>query len=728
VVRTKGTTVASEFHVRKALVLLALAALGPVPFSGGPARAQTKEEADSLAGDPSAEGAAPRQWLVPGPPPPPRQPGWFHLHTLSGYLELEGYYDQQRRRRETSRSSGAFGLRPREFRQDNVDWGFREKLGVELGGDLFHPHAFSFDGTFSVGLEQSHFRETVYSTVEEDSDTGVLLDFDLRGRFLQSGALNGEVYARRSDNRIPRRFLPSLDEERTLFGTRLSLRSDLIPMQFTIERETVDRDGDLDVYDQEETKETRLIYEADVLFTDFHTLRVQYEFNDLAEEIAGGDFRYRTRHHEWLLEDQLEFGPARRHRLDTTFRLQQESGDLARDLAEFSPRLTLKHNDSLTSYLSYQFLKEQYDVSGFDSHRGEYTLVHQLYESLTSTATLFGQYEDFDDDLEVYTYGGLLREAYRKKNPLGVFRAEVGYQWDQRKERNGADQEIQTRESGTFQDPRPIILSEPHVVLSTVVVTNTDRTRLYLPVRDYLVTRVQNSVAVHRVPTGDIADDQSVWIYYKFRRPTRSRTDTQRLDARVEQQFRFGLRPYYEFNFRHQQVSDPYEDVAWGWGLVEDNLTRHRVGADFTRERWSAGVEYESEYNRYDPFDAIHVNGQVTVLQTDRLNGSLSAMYSRFDFSEPEERDVDLLDIGFDGQFDLDSRASLQFATAYRWENDSVDGVTHGVDLEATLVYLLGSTQIELTGEYDLLEIEGSPDDGMGVWLRVRRNFGDWLR
>ena len=54
--------------------------------------------------------------------------------------------------------------------------------------------------------------------------------------------------------------------------------------------------------------------------------------------------------------------------------------------------------------------------------------------------------------------------------------------------------------------------------------------------------------------------------------------------------------------------------------------------------------------------------------------------------------------------------------------------MTHGVDLEATLVYLLGRTQIELTGEYDLLEIDGSPDDGMGVWLRVRRNLGDWLR
>ena len=682
------------------------------------------EQQDDVAADEQPQ----RQWLVPGPPQPPKRPGWFHLDTLSGYLEFEGRYEQQRRRRQTGERPPAFNLGLTDLRQRNEDWGFREKLGLELSGDIVSPHAFSFDGTLGIGLEQSHFRETVYGDTDRDTDTGVLLDFDLRARFLQGGALNGELYARRADNRIPRRFIPSLDEERMLYGLRLSLRSEIIPMQFTIEREHIDRDGDWDAYDQEETRETRLLYEADVLFTDFHTLHIQYEFNDLTEEIAGGDFHFRTRRHEWLLEDRLEFGDDHQHRLDTTLRLQQEKGYLARDMYEFSPRLTLTHSDSLTSYISYQFLKEQYDQTGFQSHRGEYTLVHQFYESLTTTANLFTQYEDSDDDLSAYDYGASLRSAYRKKNRWGVFAAEVGYQWDQRKERGGEGEEVQTRESGTFHDPHPIILSEPFVVLTTVVVTDPQRTRLYVPIRDYLVTRIGGSVAVHRVTTGEIADGDSVWINYKFRRPTRSRIDTHRFDTRVEQRFKCGLRPYYEFNFRHQNIADPYTEVIWGTGLVENNLTRHRVGADFTRDRWSIGAEFESEDNHYDPFDAIHLTGQWTVLQTDRMNGSLSAIYSRFYFDSSDNRDVDLLDIGFDGQFDFNERTSLQLATAYRWENDSIDGVTHGVDVEATLVHVIGQTQIELTGEYDLLEIEGSADDGMAIWLRVRRNFGDWLR
>ncbi|MCH7813843.1 MAG: hypothetical protein IID40_07460, partial [Planctomycetes bacterium] len=80
------------------------------------------------------EQEAPRQWLVPGPPPPPKQPGWFHLDGLGGYLDLDARYEQQRRRRRTS-ATGFLGLfRPRH-RQRNIDSRFRERLGLEISGD-----------------------------------------------------------------------------------------------------------------------------------------------------------------------------------------------------------------------------------------------------------------------------------------------------------------------------------------------------------------------------------------------------------------------------------------------------------------------------------------------------------------------------------------------------------------------------------------------------------------
>jgi hypothetical protein len=282
---------------------------------------------------------------------------------------------------------------------------------------------------------------------------------------------------------------------------------------------------------------------------------------------------------------------------------------------------------------------------------------------------------------------------------------------------------VQVRESGTFRDPLPIYLTQMYALTSSVIVTSPDRSRFYVLGRDYVVSQVRNRTAVHRLPTGLIADGDSVLINYSYRRVTRSRIDNQRVDVRVEQQFDMGLRPYYEFNLREQQIRQPID-----FPFDEDNVARHRVGADYVRDRWSIGLEYEREDNSYDPFDAIHANGQWTVYRDVRLDTAVTANYSRFYFDSPDNRDVDLLDLGWDTSWTINPRTSTSLLTAYRWENDSVDGVTHGVDLTATLAHRIGQTEIEMTAEYDLLEFDESSDDGFSFWLRVRRNFGGLLR
>ncbi|HEY3244083.1 MAG TPA: hypothetical protein VGM03_12115 [Phycisphaerae bacterium] len=685
---------------------------------------QTEDDAQPADGESRPQ----RQWLVPGRPWEPQRPGCFHLDRLGGYIELEGRYEQERYHRLGARPAD-FWLLPfprHEVRQRNTEWGFREKFGVELQGDIYHPNIFEYEGRFAFGFEQIHFREELFGKPQTDNDSGVLLDFDLRGRAFSGGALNAEVYARRAQNRIPRRFIPSLDEERTLYGVNFSLRSDIIPMHLTIEREKVNLDGDAYRYDEEETDEVRLNYGADVIFTEQHVLHLTYDYNHLEEDVQGSSGHFDSRRHEWTLEDELTFGRQQQHRLDTTLRLQQEDGDLARDLFEFTPRLTLKHSDSLSTYWTYSLQKENYDRIGFVSNRGEFTLVHQLYQSLTSTVNLFGQNQDFDDGLRTNLYGAGFREAYTKKNAWGTFRAELGYQWDQLKQSEGDDVYVRRQESGTFRDPLPIYLSEYGALRYTIVVTNPQRSRYFVLGRDYLVMRIEGRTVLHRLATGSIADGDTVLITYDYRRNTRDRIDTQRVDARLEQQFTCGLRPYYEFDYRRQQVRQVYDYLDF---YTPDDLERHRVGIDYTKDRWFAGIEYEHEDRTVDPFDALHLDGRWVAYRDNRLTANVTGRYSHFNFTGYDEaRDVDLLDLGVDTQFDVDPRLSGSMAAYYRWQNDSRSGVNHGVDVDGSLIYHIGRTRIELTAEYNLLTIAGTPDDGFGVWLRLRRELGDLLR
>ena len=66
-------------------------------------------------------------------------------------------------------------------------------------------------------------------------------------------------------------------------------------------------------------------------------------------------------------------------------------------------------------------------------------------------------------------------------------------------------------------------------------------------------------------------------------------------------------------------------------------------------------------------------------------------------------------------------------APTWRWDDDSVRGITNGFDLESVLAYRRGNLTVELTVEYDLLRIAGSKEDGVSAWLSLRWDFEDVL-
>ncbi|UCC31630.1 MAG: hypothetical protein JSU86_05000, partial [Phycisphaerales bacterium] len=143
----------------------------------------------------------------------PEGPKYLSLDHLDAYLELEGEYSYTRV--ETSRRVG-YG---RNIRQRNRDWRLEERIGLELGGWVWDPGLISFGGDFSVALTQSRFKEEADSFDRTDDDNGYLLEFDLRANFFQGQELSGSVYGLRLEDRINRRFQPTLNQRRTGFGT-----------------------------------------------------------------------------------------------------------------------------------------------------------------------------------------------------------------------------------------------------------------------------------------------------------------------------------------------------------------------------------------------------------------------------------------------------------------------------------------------------------------------------
>ena len=398
---------------------------------------------------------------------------------------------------------------------------------------------------------------------------------------------------------------------------------------------------------------------------------------------------------------------------------QEESGDFARDFFEIGPQLTLTHSDSLQTLYKYQFNREQYEGLDVETQRFDFQLVHQLYTNLTTTVDLFALYEDVEDDVSTEQYGGSVNWQYNRKNPYGHFYANLAVAYDTQDLSGDNGVRVVLNESGRFRDPVSIALRNRNVISQSIVVTDASNRRYYLAGRDYLVLRWGNVTQLTRVRTGQIADGDTVLIDYQYRSPSNGQIDTIRVDAGIEQRFNNGLTPYYRFSYRDEDV-----DSSTGFARYADRTDHHRIGVRHEQKRYTLGAEYEIFDDTVEPYDAFHLDGLLHVLQTPEHSVDASTRLSRFFFEGGiDRRNVTIIDVELDHRWQLRENISTFERMAYRWEDDSVDGITNAWDVAAGVDYVMGDLTAELTFEYDRLELPESTEDDFWLYLRVRRDF-----
>ena len=656
---------------------------------------------------------------------------YFTLDRLDAYLEFEGDYGHTKVRQPYR------GLMRGKSTQSNRDYTFQERIGFSLTGTVLDPSFITFDGDISFALTQSCHEERGWFSARDDHDTGHLLQYDMRANFFTGKLLSGSVYALRVDDRISRRFLPTLDEERTGFGTSWDFAHEKFPMHLSYDYLETDRTGNWDERDNEHFTESTFVFGGEVIFTDHHRLTYDYEHAETKQEYQGLDQPFDTTRDLFTLEHELEFGGSHQHELRTLVHWQEESGDFARDYFEIGPQLTLRHSDQLQTLYKYQFNRENYEGLDVETQRFDFQLVHQLYSNLTTTVDLFALYEDVEDDVNTHQYGGSVDWQYNRKNPYGHLYANLALAYDTENLSGDSGVRVVMDESAAFRDPVNITLRNRNVIPSSIVVTDASNHRYYLAGRDYLVIRIGDVTQLARVRSGRIADGGNILVDYQYRTPTHGKIDTIRVDAGVEQRFNNGLTPYYRFSYRNQERPDhttgfSFADLLYqpttGFARYADRTNHHRLGVKYDHKRFALGAEYEVFDDTVEPYDAFHLDGLVHILQTPEHTLDASTRFSRFFFEGGyDRRNVTIIDVELDHRWQLRENMSIFDRVAYRWEDDSVDGITRAWDVAAGLDYVMGDLTAELTFEYDRLDLPESDEDDFGVYLRVRRDIPNVL-
>ncbi len=644
------------------------------------------------------------------------RPGLLHLRRLDAEWEYEGSFDRFRVRSK----DGTGRTNARQTNQTSLN---RPVLTLRFQGDIVHPYLVDFYGKIGLGYSRSFYRERRSGQSRSDRSSGYLAEFDLRADLFKTKPVSGTVYGQRGEDRIPRLFLPTLRQRRTAYGTAWFHRTDRVLMELSFDHFETDRFGNRRSRDDERIVEDYLRYSLDWTIGPDEKLKLDYERSRRQQEFQGSQFKFDTRRDQLRLDYDRAFGDRKQHRFTAFARFQEESGDLARDIFEVSPQVILEHSKTLSTSYGYQFTRERLDGISVDQHRGDFQITHRFMKNLTTTFDVFVLDERTENDVQTTQAGASVAWQYTRSNPYGRLSADLRLSGDSEQTRGNSSTRLILNESGTFRDPLPVYLVRPAVARASVLVTDSTGRIVYRIGTDYLVSTLRDRTVLTRVPSGRIVNGQTVLVDYRYRTPRSGRIDTTRIDFSIQQDFESGWTPYYRINYRDQDVNRTV-----GFLQRADRTNNHRLGLTYSRPRWSWSAEYEIFDDTVEPYDAFHVTGNWNAIRTQDKLLDFRGRFSQYLFEGGfDKREVSEFNLSTVYEVRLSRDWTSAVSSSYRWEDDSVRGLTTAADIEAVLAYRYQNMSVELSLEYDLLRIAGSKEDGMSAWVNLRWALEDLL-
>ncbi len=640
---------------------------------------------------------------------PQRRGRGVKITEYGGYIDLIG----RRREQEQASKVGARDVQSNETI-------FEESVTLKTKGYVYHPNLLEFAAAGLFGLTQRDYDEVTGGRARATSDDGNLLGFDVSGLFLKKKKYPGLMYARRHEALEPRLFQSSLETTTTNYGVMWQYLSQKVPTRLQFNQ----NDVQLDPLDPEEEAgrqtNTNLQFNTGYNFSDYHSVSLTYRRDSVQEEPFELDYDS----DELTLGHQVFFGDQRQHRLLSELIYLEQRGTFDIERAEWRETLRLQHTEQLRSwYRWYLASRTQGTLTGIQpidetTYYLGGTVEHQLYESLISQLHAYLQNQQFESGPEIDRYGAYVSFDYRKQNAWGVLRARYRAGLE-RQDRRGGDQSIEVLdEVHTFRDPEPITLATPNIVLGSILITAEDRLTIYQRERDYRVQTVGDRVEIRRIPTGQIADGQTVLIDYVFELGGSLVLDSLTQDFELRQEFLSGLSPFYRLRWQGQTITP--KDAP---GAVPEDITAHTIGVDFQRGSLRLGAEYEAHDSSVSPFDALRLRSTYTHRFGTGATAILTTRWSNMDYDLPVPREIRLWTVEGRYRHPLTRSLTVEGGVVYRVGTDTLSGDDEGLDVDLALEWLIRQTEIRLTWEYAQFDDDFSRNDSAMIYVQVRRRF-----
>ncbi|NOX90395.1 MAG: hypothetical protein GXO77_15400 [Calditrichaeota bacterium] len=372
-------------------------------------------------------------------------------------------------------------------------------LQLELGGD-YNP------GT----------RRDLFLVAPDRSELSSLEKLQGRMIFFNQRPLSLILYSNFSHNYLNRELTTNVEMYRNTVGGNLRFRNSFLPLNLQWNRNKW-RQKEFATNRRYTSNIENLSIESNKSFGRLNTGRLVYNYRDVTYTYLNSD-KYRNRSSEIQFGETFYFDKERFSNFNSDIWYVKQKGTQNFERLQVSEALMLKLPWNFSVMSNYRYLNSRYTLIKSEQQNAIVRLKHQLYESLNSQ--FYYEYNSLthtDYDEKRNTAGAAFN--YQKKIPGGVLH--LYYEKSRRKEARTNQTLIinVVEESHVLDDEKVVLLDNPFVDISSIVVRDDQGIIIYQENIDYILITRGDFIEIQRLPGGQIPPGAEVLIDYTARQP-----------------------------------------------------------------------------------------------------------------------------------------------------------------------------------------------------------------
>ena len=473
-------------------------------------------------------------------------------------------------------------------------------VGLRLQGSVYHPNLMTFDlnGQGGVGWAHDSITSPGYSQVRNETQN--LFNYVATVNFLSAKPYNATFFASQDHTYNNYDFFNTVSADSTRYGGRMAWSAKSFNLSTDMGYRDLLTSG---LTGTSEVSETYLNFNG-LSQRDLGNTTLTYSYDNYGNRLNGGP-QQTSLSQSVGASDSETFGS--RGQITASTGLSYGWAEYTERHAETfnaNENITIKHRPNLESFTVLNFQDNRLDPATTDMFQGMAGVRHQLYDSLTSTLDVHGNYNTSasgDSSAMNDRYGAGLGENYSKRLGSWAQLTLGGAAIVDHQDHDSSGSGLLTiiNESHVLKDITVTFLNNPRVFPGTIIVTGPGGLPTYINGVDYRIIAHGEMTEIQRIPTStDLLDGSTIQVSYSSDSSANSSFDSINGSASI----RIDLFNIVGFYGRFNAVDNNAPPQA-----LAETLTDLVGGVDITWRWLRAGAEYEDFDSSFTQYRATRI-------------------------------------------------------------------------------------------------------------------------